>query len=90
MQDESFAAALTMDGWNTKPSCFKFLERQLLLTGHAYFDFHANLPVQSATARRSVSLRGSSTPAPGVQRAPSTSTSQRPPSHPLQTRTRAS
>ncbi|KAI0750904.1 hypothetical protein C8Q80DRAFT_1268213 [Daedaleopsis nitida] len=24
--DQSFAAALTMDGWSTKPRCFKFLE----------------------------------------------------------------
>jgi hypothetical protein len=26
-QDESFACALTMEGWEEKPACFKFLER---------------------------------------------------------------
>lgn len=25
-QDASFACALTLDGWTTKPKCFKFLE----------------------------------------------------------------
>ena len=28
-QDGSFAAALTLEGWTTKPKCFKFLEREL-------------------------------------------------------------
>jgi len=31
-QDESFACALTMEGWTNRPKCFKFLECQLPLS----------------------------------------------------------
>lgn len=40
VQDASFACALTLDGWTTKPKCFKFLERACYIQTlrHALFD----------------------------------------------------
>lgn len=49
-QDASFACALTLDGWTTKPQCFKFLERKRLHHNHVS-------PASSHTIHRVASLQ---------------------------------
>ena len=100
-QDQSFACALTMEGWEDRPACFKFLERTSCPhQSHLPLTFsptslpsqpktdHLIRPSQSATAPPNASLSASSTPAPAVPSGPSTSISPRRPSPPSRISTR--